>query len=211
VQEPLLQPFPFPSTGKGDTAPTLSGLRVYLLFMWEVGLSPSPVQFSSHCHFYKLSCSCLLGGAAAPASHHVYLQFTWEVGLPSSPVEFFSLCHSHRLSCSWLLGTPRSRQRLSVLPCLFIYSPRKGSLPPIFSAQGTPPSFQRVLIVLIVYYSVSLFFPGRRSVCPGGHAALAQACLWGYHSTTKLTWSASPQAVWVPATGGPGGPPRFSV
>jgi hypothetical protein len=50
----------------------------------------------------------------------------------------------------------------------FIYSPGKGSLPPIFSAQGTPPSFQCVLIVLIAYYSVSLFFPGRRSVCPGG-------------------------------------------
>jgi hypothetical protein len=69
--------------------------------------------------------------------------------------------------------TPRSRQRLSGLPGLFIYSPGKGSLPQIFSAQGTPPSFQRVLIVLIAYYSVSLFFPGRMLVCPGGYAALA--------------------------------------
>jgi hypothetical protein len=43
--------------GEGDTAPTYSGLRVYLQFMWEVGLPPSPVQFSSHCHFYKLSFS----------------------------------------------------------------------------------------------------------------------------------------------------------
>jgi hypothetical protein len=42
-------------TGEGDTAPAFSGLRVYLQFMWEVGLPPSPVQFSSHCHFYKLS------------------------------------------------------------------------------------------------------------------------------------------------------------
>jgi hypothetical protein len=48
------------------------------------------------------------------------------------------------------------------------------------------------------------FFLGWRSVCPGGYAALAQACLWGYHSTMKLTWSSSSQAVWVPATGGPG-------
>jgi hypothetical protein len=72
VQEPLLQAFPFPSTGKGDTTPALSGLCVYLQFMWEVGLPPSPVKFSSHCHFHKLSCSCLLGSAAAPASHHVY-------------------------------------------------------------------------------------------------------------------------------------------
>jgi hypothetical protein len=28
-------------------------------------------------------------------------------------------------------------------------------------------------------------------------------------STVKLTWSVSSQ--WVPAIGGPGGPPRFSV
>jgi hypothetical protein len=40
---------------------------------------------------------------------------------------------------------------------------------------------------------------------------LAQACLWGYHGTAKLTWSMSSQAVWAPATGVPGGPPRFSV
>jgi hypothetical protein len=44
-------------TGKGDTALAFSGLRVYLQFMWEVGLPPSPVQFSSHRHFHKLSCS----------------------------------------------------------------------------------------------------------------------------------------------------------
>jgi hypothetical protein len=99
---------------------------------------------------------------------------------------------------------PRSRQRLSGPPILFIYSPGKDSLPPIFGAPGAPPSFQRVLIVLIAYYSVSLFFPGWRSVCPGGYAALAQACLWGYHGTAKLTWSTSSQAVWVLATGGTG-------
>jgi hypothetical protein len=29
--------------------------------MWEVGLPPSPVEFSSHHHFYKLSHSWLLG------------------------------------------------------------------------------------------------------------------------------------------------------
>jgi hypothetical protein len=48
-------------TGGGDTAPTLSGRRGYLQFTWEVGLPPSPVEFFSHCHFYKLSCSWLLG------------------------------------------------------------------------------------------------------------------------------------------------------
>jgi hypothetical protein len=29
--------------------------------MWEVGLPPSPVEFSSHCCFFKLSHSWLLG------------------------------------------------------------------------------------------------------------------------------------------------------
>jgi hypothetical protein len=48
-------------TGGSDTAPVFSGLHVYLQFTWEVGLSPSPVEFSSHYHFYKLSRSWLLG------------------------------------------------------------------------------------------------------------------------------------------------------
>jgi hypothetical protein len=48
-------------TGGGGTAPAFSGRRVYLQFMWEVGLPPPPVEFSSHCHFYKLSHSWLLG------------------------------------------------------------------------------------------------------------------------------------------------------
>jgi hypothetical protein len=41
------------------------------------------------------------------------------------------------------------------------------------------------------------------SVCPGGYAALAQAYLWEYHGTAKLTWSVSSQAVWVRVTGCP--------
>jgi hypothetical protein len=47
-------------TGGGETAPAFSGLHVYLQFTWEVTLSPFPVEFSSHCRFYKLSRSCLL-------------------------------------------------------------------------------------------------------------------------------------------------------
>jgi hypothetical protein len=48
-------------TGGGDTVPALSGLCVYLQLTWEVCLPPSPVEFSSHHHFYRLSCSWLLG------------------------------------------------------------------------------------------------------------------------------------------------------
>jgi hypothetical protein len=54
---------------------------------------------------------------------------------------------------------------------------------------------------LLVSFS---FFPGWRSVCPGCYAALAQAYLWEYHNTAKLTWSASSQAIWVWASSGPG-------
>jgi hypothetical protein len=186
VREPLLLAFPFPSTGKGDTAPAFSGLRVYLQFMWEAGLPPSPVEFSSHHHFHKLSCSWLLGGASAPASRHVCLQFTWEVGLPSSPVEFSSLLHSHKLPRSWLLGTRlRSCQSLSCLPSLFIYSPGKGSLPPIFGAQCAPPSFPPVFIVLVAYYSVSLFSPG------GGKSVQGAMLLWPrlVCGSTAIPWN----------------------
>jgi hypothetical protein len=47
-------------TGEGDTAPTFSGWLVCLQLLWKVGLPPSPVEFFSHCHFYKLFCSWLL-------------------------------------------------------------------------------------------------------------------------------------------------------
>jgi hypothetical protein len=71
---------------------------------------------------------------------------------PSSPMEFSSLHHSHKLSHSWILGTcPRSHLSLSSQPGVFIYSPRKDSLPPIFGAQWAPPSFPCVFVVLIAY------------------------------------------------------------
>jgi hypothetical protein len=48
--------FPFSKhiVGSGAT-PEFSGQHVYLQFTWEEGLLPSPVEFSSHCHFYKFS------------------------------------------------------------------------------------------------------------------------------------------------------------
>jgi hypothetical protein len=48
--------------------------------------SPSPVEFSSHCHFYKLSHSWLLGMCAISAfsSRLIYLEFQEEFPLPHS-------------------------------------------------------------------------------------------------------------------------------
>jgi hypothetical protein len=159
VQEPLLQAFPFPSTGKGDTAPALSGLCVYLQFMWDVGLSPSPLKFSSHCHFQKLSCSCLLGGAAAPAGHHVCLQFTWEVGLPFSPVEFSSLLHSHKLPAPgcWV-HAPLPPEPLRPARIVYLQS-REGFPSPNLQRSGRPTLFPACLncsYCLLLSFS---FFP----------------------------------------------------
>jgi hypothetical protein len=48
-------------TGGGGTTPAFSGWHVYLQFTWEVSRPPSPVELSSHSHFYKFSHSWLLG------------------------------------------------------------------------------------------------------------------------------------------------------
>jgi hypothetical protein len=126
------------------------------------------------------------GGDTAPAfsSLHVYLQLTWEVGLPPSPMEFSSLCHFYKHSQSSLLGMCRSACLLQ--PSLFIYSSMRDSPPTFFGTLGAPPSLLHVFIVLIAYYSVSLFFPGWGSFCPGGYADLAQGCLWEYHIPLSL-------------------------
>jgi hypothetical protein len=47
--------------GGGGTPPAFSGRRVYLQFTWEVPLPHSPVELSSHGHFYKLSHSKVAG------------------------------------------------------------------------------------------------------------------------------------------------------
>jgi hypothetical protein len=122
---------------------------------------PSPVKFSSHCHFHKLSCSCLLGGAAAPASRHVCLQFTWEVGVSSSPVEFSSLRHSHKLPRSWLLDTrpfpAPTRAFPAHLTCLFTVP---GRIPfPQSSVLRVPHPLSNVSLLLLLLITQFLLFP----------------------------------------------------
>jgi hypothetical protein len=78
-----------------------------------------------------------------------------------------------------------------------------------FSSPNLRHSVCPTLFPMCLYCSYCLllsfsFFPGWWLACPGGYAALAQACLWEYRGTAKLTWSASSQAVSAPATGGPG-------
>jgi hypothetical protein len=72
---------------------------------------------------------------------------------------------------------------------------------PQSSVLSVPHPLSRVSLLFSLLISQFLFFPGWRSVCPGGYAALAQACLWEYHGTVKLTLSTSSQAVWMQVTG----------
>jgi hypothetical protein len=106
--------------------------------------------------------------------------------------------------------TPAPTGASPARPGLFIYSYRKYSPPPLFGAQCIPPSLQHVFIVLIAYYSVSLFSPGRgwfvqgamlfwpRVVCGSTAYHLAHlVCIFPRHLGMGDWW--------------PGGPPGFSI
>jgi hypothetical protein len=162
VLKPLLQAFPFPRT-LGEV--TLHPLSLSCVFIYNSRgkwvFHPSPVGFSSHRSFYKLSCSWLLGVGHHSCLLQLACLFTVHMGGGSSP-----------LSCGVFLPLPLSQDFLLLVagqvpwlppslarPGLFIYSTGKDSPPPLFGAQCTPPSLPLVFIVLIAYYSVSLFPP----------------------------------------------------
>jgi hypothetical protein len=80
-------------TGGGDAAPAFSGRGVYLQFTWEVGLPLSPVEFSSHRHFYKLSCSLIAGHTLPlPPSPARPGLFIYRSGKDSPPSLFALYC-----------------------------------------------------------------------------------------------------------------------
>jgi hypothetical protein len=101
----------------------------------------------------------------------------------------------------WARDPAPARGSLARLACLFIVLRRIPFSQSSALSVPHPLSHVSLLLLLITQF---LFFPGWRSVCPRGYAALAQAWLWEYRGTVKLTWSSSSQAVWAPATGGPG-------
>jgi hypothetical protein len=95
-------------------------------------------------------------------------------------------------------------------PSLFIYSTRKDSLPPIFGSQCTPPSFLRVFIVLIAYYSVSLFSPG------GGQSVQEAMLIWPRVVCGSTMYRLAHLVHVFPSHLGmgvwqPGNPPGFSI
>jgi hypothetical protein len=146
--------------------------------MWEVGLPPSPVKFSFHCHFTSFPAPAywavllLLPAAMFVYSSHrkwVFPPLLWSFPL-STTLTSFPAPGCWVCALPPLPPEPLWPARLVYLQ--FIYSSGKGSLPPIFSSQGAPPSFQHVFIALIPYYSISLFSLG------GGQSVQGTMLLW---------------------------------
>jgi hypothetical protein len=58
-----------------------------------------------------------------------------------------------------------------------------------------PHPLSHVSLLFLLLITQFLFFPWVEVSLSRGYDALAQACLWEYHGTMKLTWSASSQDV----------------
>jgi hypothetical protein len=100
--------------------------------------------------------------------------------------------------------TPLLPPKLLLLARLVYLQSQEGFPSPNLWCSGRPTLFPACLYCSYCLLLSFSFFPGWRSVCPGSYAALAQACMWDYCGTAKLTWSASYQAVWAWTTGSPG-------
>jgi hypothetical protein len=94
---------------------------------------------------------------------------------------------------------------------LFIYSSGRDSPAPPFGTQCAPPSLLRVFIVLIAYYSVSLFSPG------GGRSVQGAMLIWSRdvcgstaHHLGHLVVHVFPSHLGAGDWRRPGGPPGFS-
>jgi hypothetical protein len=92
---------------------------------------------------------------------------------------------------------------------LFIYSYIRDFPSPPLGWSGHPGLFATCLFCC--YYSVSLFFPGWGSVCPGGYADLAQDCLWEYHVPLSSPYGPSLSKLGAGIWWQRGSPPGFSV
>jgi hypothetical protein len=74
---------------------------------------------------------------------------------------------------------------LGVCRCSCLLQPAccEGFPLPFLWHSGCPALFAMCLFCCycLLFRVFFLFFPGWRSVCPGGYADLAQGCLWEYH------------------------------
>jgi hypothetical protein len=108
-----------------------------------------------------------------PTVGRVCLQLMWEVGLPPlSCGVFLPLPLSQVFSLLVAGHTPAPARASPASLSLFIYSSGKDSPPPLFRAQGAPPSLPCVFTVLIAYYSICLFSLG------GGQSVQRAMLIW---------------------------------
>jgi hypothetical protein len=191
----LLQAFPFPSTLDEVTLHPLSLacgvflplplLQAFLLLIaGQRCCSCQPVcLFTAH-----------MGGGSSPLSCGVFL--------PLSLSQVFPLLVAGR--------APAPARTSLARPSLFIYSSGKDPPPLLFGAQGIPLSLQCVFIVLIVYYSVSLFSPG------GGQSVQGAMLIWLRVVCGSTMYHLAYLVYIFPSLLGvgnwqPGGPPGFSI
>jgi hypothetical protein len=190
-------------TAKGDTAPAFSGLCVYLQFMWEVGLPPSPVQFSSHCPFISFPApdywAVLL---LLPAAMFIYSS----CGKWVFPPLLWSFPPSATLTSFPAPGC------WACAPAPARASPtHPGRIPfPNLQCSVCPPLLPRVFIVLIAYYSVSPFSLG------GGQSVQGAMLLWPRVVCGSIAVLQSSPCPRLPKLSGHGrlaarGPPFFSI
>jgi hypothetical protein len=102
----------------------------------------------------------------------------------------------------WVHTPTPTRASLAHPACSFTVP---GRIPfPQSSALSAPHPLSSVSLLFLFLITQFLFFPRVGVVLFRGYAVLAQACLWEYGGTAKLTLSASSQAIWAHATGGLG-------
>jgi hypothetical protein len=142
-------------------------------------------------HWERWHCTCVLRPACLYTTH---------VGGGSSPLScgvFLPLALSQAFPLL-LAGHVPQLSPEPLRPAKLVYLQFQEGFP----SPNLRHSMRPTLLPVCLYCSYCLllsfsFFPVWRSVCPGGYAALAQACLWEYRGTAKLTWSASSQAIWA--------------
>jgi hypothetical protein len=144
-------------TGVGDTAPVFSGLRVYLQFMWEVGLPPLLWSFPPTATFTSFPAPdywvvLLLLPAAmfvySSCGKWVFSPLLWHFP-PSTTLTSFP---------SWLLGTRPRFRPLWPGPAYLFTVPGGIPLPPSLALRAPHP-LCNVSLLFLLLITQFLFFP----------------------------------------------------
>jgi hypothetical protein len=175
VHEPLQQAFPLSKhTEGGDTVPAFSGWRACLQLTWDMVVPP--LSYGVFLPLPLLQAFPLLITGRCCCSCQLPCLFTAHVGSGSSSI-----------SCGVFLPPPLSQAFLPLVaglvplllpeplwPNRLVYLQFREGFPSpnLRCAQCPPPSFPLVFIVLIAYYSVSLFSLG------GGWSVQGDMLLW---------------------------------